>query len=213
MVRFSATSGLARAANRRGWWVGQDVSHHIGLYLELESDAVEMRAWTIDLVPGVMQTEAYERAVVRARNARVEAEVVEERVRLRMQRQERRLRDLVVWAVISEAVLVQRVGGSPVMHEQLRRLVELAELPNITIQVLPFAVGEHSGMAGAFHLFDLGQTGPLTAHVDYHTGSVFVEEPDEVRQYVATFEYLTASALDPRSSVQRIRQAAEEIPS
>jgi len=202
---------LARTSRQRGWWVPYKIADHLAAYLELEDEARAESAWTIDIVTGLLQTESYARALVRATRPHMTTDEVEERVTLRMRRQERRLNDIQLWAVIGEPALMYPVGGAAVMREQLEHLARMAEQPNVVIQILPFGVGAGPAMGAPFHVFDLGELGPPTAHIDYHTGSVYVEDEEEVTEYVRTFQHLTASAISPSESVQRILRAVEEM--
>lgn len=202
---------LARNSRKRGWWVPYKVDDHLAAFLELEDEAVSESAWTIDIVTGLLQTEDYTHALVRAGNPHMSAEDVEARVELRMRRQERRLNDIMLWAVIGEPALMYPVGGPEVMRRQLEHLLVAAERPNVVVQILPFGAGASVAMGYPFHLFDLGDRGPLTAHVDYYTGSVFVEDKEEVEQYNRMFRHLTASALSAADSRHRIVRAVEEM--
>lgn len=204
---------LARTARERGWWVkGYRVDDEFAAFLELETEARALYAWTIDIPPGLLQTEAYARALVRARNPHLPASEIDDVVKLRMRRQERRLDDLQLWAVVDESALLRPVGGPAVMSEQLAYLADVAEQPNVTLLVLPLTCGAGPAMSTPFHLFELDEhTGPPVAHVDYYTGSLYLEDPHEVGQYEQGFRHLTASALSPADSVARLLRASREM--
>lgn len=115
------------------------------------------------------------------------------------------------WAIANEAALRRRVGGTQVMKAQLRHLTEIAAQPNVTIQILPYAIGAHAAMLGSFTLlsFSEGATDEV-AYIEYATGSLYLEKHEEVRAYTLMYDHLRASALDPRDSIAMIAQLAKE---
>ncbi len=185
---------LAREAGQRGWWLryGDTVPWWFRDYLGMETDAAE--AWTYEsgAFPALLQTEEYVRAVVPADDARRFTE-------LRATRQ-RRLTDdepLVLRAVLDESVLHRAIGGPDVMHKQIRHVIDMAQLPNVTIQVLPFSVGFHPGIKGSFTALRFFEMPTMDAvYVEHETNATYVEKPSDVEHYTTMFESITRLALD-----------------
>jgi hypothetical protein len=128
---------------------------------------------------------------------------VERRVQVRMERQDvlRGDRPLELWGIVDEAALRRQVGGRKVMYGQLRYLTESAELPQVTLQVIPFGAGAHAGMPGSFALMQFTEaTIPDVVYVDTMAGELFLEEESDVRRYKLVFEHLRAVAESPDAS-------------
>jgi transcriptional regulator with XRE-family HTH domain len=137
--------GLARSANAPGWWhrFSDLLPTWFQPYLGLESAAEIIRTYELQYIPGLLQTPDYARAVVKISHGNAPAEEVERRVTLRMERQQvlTRANQLQMWVVVDEAVLRRLIGGPAVMRGQVGSLIEATKLPNIRLQVLPFAAG------------------------------------------------------------------------
>jgi transcriptional regulator with XRE-family HTH domain len=202
---------LSREARTRGWWHAYS-EVFTGAFVGLEADASSLRAFQALLVPGLLQTEEYARAVIRAMRPDADDAEVERRVVARLARQ-RLLTDVSppeYWAVIDEAVLHRSVGGPEVMAAQLRRLLESAALPHVTIQVVPFGTGAHPGMEGPFVILGFPeQADPDVVYVDSTTSGAYLEMPADVRRYALMFDHLRAAALKPDDSVDLISTFAE----
>jgi hypothetical protein len=165
-------------------------------------------------VPGLLQTEDYARAVIKGVLPLASDDEVEHRVEARIQRQEslRKKSPLRLWAILDEAVLHRRVGGTKIMVEQLQALTTAASQPHVTLQVIPFATGAHAGMPGSFVVMDFPDTAdPALVYIDSMAGDLFLEREPDVRRYTFTFEHLRAAALDPASSMQVIEDQADAI--
>jgi transcriptional regulator with XRE-family HTH domain len=204
---------LAREARRKGWWHAYN-EVFTGSFVGLESDAASLHTHQALLVPGLLQTEGYTRAVIRAiRPDAAEAEV-ERRVAGRVTRQ-RLLTDPrppTYWAVIDEAVLHRTVGGREIMRAQLERLAELAALPHVTLQVVPFSAGAHAGMESPFLILGFPeQADPDVVYVEYTTTGVYLEQPSDVHRYTLMFDHLRAAALKPDDTVVMVEQAADRL--
>jgi transcriptional regulator with XRE-family HTH domain len=202
---------LAREARKPGWWHAYK-EVFTGTFVGLEADASSLRAFQALLVPGLLQTETYARAVIRAMRPDSDEAEIERRVAARTARQEL-LSDPnppAYWAVIDEAVLHRSVGGPSVMAEQAARLLELGQLPHVTIQVVPFTAGAHPGMEGPFLILGFPeQADPEVVYVDSTSGGFFLELPPDVRRYSLMFDHLRAAALKPDDSLALIAEAAE----
>ena len=199
---------LAREARKKGWW---HAYHEVftGAFVGLEAEASSLRAYQALLVPGLLQTEDYMRAVIRAARPDATPPQVDKRVQARLARQ-RLLTEPDpprYWTVVDEAVLCRSVGGDDVMRAQLDALLGKATLPHVTIQVLPFAAGAHAGMEGPFLILGFPeQADPDVVYVDNTTAGVYLEEPAEILRYTLMFDHLRAAALSPDDSLTRIAE-------
>ncbi|MFD8498709.1 helix-turn-helix domain-containing protein [Amycolatopsis sp. NPDC059657] len=201
---------LSREARKRGWWHAYN-EVFTGTFVGLEADASSLRAFQALLVPGLLQTERYARAVIRAMRPDADEVEIKRRVAARMARQEL-LTDPAppeYWAVIDEAVLHRTVGGPEVMAEQLYRMVSVAKMPHVTIQVVPFGAGAHPGMEGPFLILGFPeQADPDVVYVDSTSTGLYLEMPPDVRRYSLMFDHLRAAALKPDDSLHQISEAA-----
>lgn len=209
---------LARRANRRrreGWWnqYGSVLEDTYRDYITLEAMADSVRTFQAQLVPGLLQTADYARAVTVASQHWQEADEIEHFVAARLARQERLADDppLQVWAVLSEAVLLQQVGGPAVMREQLTHLVTMAQSPHITVQILPFARGAHASMFGPYVVLGFPQESALDVVLtDNPTGSMWLEQEWEVSRYSDLFDAAGTGSLPPKESCALIQRRAKE---
>ncbi|MFJ8911373.1 helix-turn-helix domain-containing protein [Amycolatopsis sp. NPDC102389] len=201
---------LAREARKRGWWHAYN-EVFTGTFVGLEADASSLRAFQALLVPGLLQTERYAKAVIRAMRPDAEDAEIRRRVAARMARQEL-LTDPSppeYWAVIDEAVLHRVVDGPEVMAEQLYRMVTMAAQPNVTVQIVPFGAGAHPGMEGPFLIMGFPELADTdVVYVDSTSSGLYLEEPPDVRRYALMFDHLRAAALKPDDSVEVIAEAA-----
>ncbi|WP_435062286.1 helix-turn-helix domain-containing protein [Amycolatopsis thermoflava] len=204
---------LAREARKPGWWQAYK-EVFTGTFVGLEADASSLRAFQALLVPGLLQTEPYARAVIRAMRPDADESDIQRRVAARTARQQL-LTDPnppEYWAVIDEAVLHRVVGGPEVMAHQAERLLTVAQLSHVTIQVVPFGAGAHPGMEGPFLILGFPeQADPDVVYVDSTSGGFFLELPPDVRRYILMFDHLRATALKPDDSVEVIAAAAERF--
>ncbi|MDJ1138085.1 helix-turn-helix domain-containing protein [Streptomyces iconiensis] len=200
---------------RRGWWHAYRdlLPPAYRDFISLESQAARERTLETSVVPGLLQTEAYAREVTRAAlGGGVPQARIESLVEVRTTRQSVLWQGppLVVDAVLDEAVLRREVGGRAVMREQLAALTRAAELPNVRLQVLPFASGVHIGVTGPFVIFSFSAIADLDVVVlDHLTSSLYLEEHDELRAYSAAFDTLRAHALSYEDSLAFIARTAE----
>ena len=207
---------LARQAKERGWWqsYASAIPEWFQSYLGLEAEASLIREYAAELVPGLLQTADYARAFLTAPPAAAGEEEIARRVTVRMARQERLVGQdpPEYWAVLNEAVIRRPVGGPAVMRGQLGRLAELAALPHVNIQVLPFTAGVHPAMEGAFSTLDFPEPAdPGVIYMENQAGSLYLEQPAEIDHYARMFSHLVAKALDPDQSRHLITQAAADL--
>ncbi|HEU4396354.1 MAG TPA: helix-turn-helix transcriptional regulator [Actinomycetota bacterium] len=206
---------MAREARQKGWWhkyrdYQADQASHVGL--EVATDSIRMYAPL--LIPGLLQIAAYARGVIRALVPEAPPEEIEHRLELRMARQPLLTEDNPpsLWAILDEAALRRLVGGAGVMREQLLHLVEQVQLPNVTLQVIPYTAGQHAGMDGAFDILSFEEPGdPDVVHLENATGQLYLERPDEVRRYSLIFDHLRAVALAPDDSTAFLTELAKEL--
>jgi transcriptional regulator with XRE-family HTH domain len=205
---------LAREARKKGWWHAFNEAF-TGAFVGLEADASFLHTHQALLVPGLLQTEAYTRAIIRAIRPDIGEADVELRVRARMSRQKLLIDDPnppEYWAVLDEAVVQRVVGGPEVMREQLKRLLHVASLPNVTLQVVPFSAGAHAGMEAPFLILGFPeQADPDVVYVEYSTSGVYLEQPADVHRYSMIFDHLRAAAFKPDDTVELIDRAADRL--
>jgi hypothetical protein len=209
---------LTRTANRRrreGWWhqYGSVLADTYRDYIEMESICESVRTFQAQLIPGLLQTAQYGRAVTVASRAWQSSEEIDQFVQVRLSRQQRLLDEptLEFWAVLAEGVLRQEVGGPDVMRTQLEHVAEMAVRPNITVQVLPFSRGAHSGMFGPYLLMGFPQvTAQDLVLTETPTGNIWMERELEVAHYRALFDDARTAALPPTESLALIRRTAKE---
>jgi transcriptional regulator with XRE-family HTH domain len=207
---------LAREANTPGWWqrYGDVLPQWFRSYVDLESAAALIRTYEGQYVPGLLQTDDYIRAVVQGAHLDESSEEVGRRVRLRMARQTVLTREHPprLWAVVDEAALRRPVGGPGVMKGQLERLIDAAELPNVTLQVLPLDVGAHPAMVGSFSVLRFpDQELPDVVYLEHLTGATYLNRPDEVDQYLHVMESICVRAAAPEKSVELLDRLLDEI--
>jgi transcriptional regulator with XRE-family HTH domain len=206
---------LAREANQPGWW------HHYGdvlpqwfrAYVDLESAAVLIRSYEAQFVPGLLQTEEYMRAVIQGALLDDTPDVAEQRVQLRLTRQQLLDREDAprLWAVVDEAALRRPVGSREVMRTQLERLIEAAELPNVTLQVLPFAAGAHPAMVGAFSILRFPEPElPDVVYLEHLTNAIYLDKEDDVDQYLHVMETICVRGAAPDRTVELLSRILKE---
>jgi transcriptional regulator with XRE-family HTH domain len=206
---------MARDARKRGWWHRHRQSLKPGFdsYIGLEAAASIVRTYEAQTVPGLLQTEAYARGNIEATSLNVVPAEVEERVSVRMSRQDlvTRSTDRVnLVAILDEAVLRRHVGGPGAMREQVRHLIAMTELPNVVIHVLPFTAGAHPGMEGPFVLLSFPEPeDPDIVYLEQATSGLVPEEPEEVHRYTLMFATLLGKALPAEESVTFMAKIAQ----
>ena len=196
---------LLRDARQRGWLHAyqSELPEQYTTYIGFEGEARSVWNYESLFIPGLLQTEDYARAVIRAVLPWASRDEVERRVEVRMERQDVLHNDnpLELWVIMDEAALRRQVGGRPVMQAQLGHLVEAADLPNVTFQVIPFDVGAHAGMPGSFVFMQFGEAAiPDVVYIDSMAGDLFLEADADVRRYRLVFEHLRAVAVSPDES-------------
>ncbi|MFE4589910.1 helix-turn-helix domain-containing protein [Streptomyces laurentii] len=211
-------TALARRANRRrreGWWhdYSSVLSDSYRDQIEMEAICDTIRTYEVQLVPGLLQTAEYGRAVTVASRTWKTAEEIDRFVDVRLTRQERLTGDAPIdyWAILAEGALRQEVGGTAVMRAQLEHLASMTERSNVTVQVLPFSRGAHSGMFGPYLLLSFPQMASLDLVLtEAPTGNIWIEGELEVARYRALFDDARTAALPPTESLELIHRVAKE---
>jgi transcriptional regulator with XRE-family HTH domain len=204
LLKDSAQPGLLQA-------YADELPEEYSTYIEFEQEARSVWNYESLYIPGLLQTEAYARAVIPGGMPSLTSVQVDRRVQVRMKRQEVLRGDLPLhlWAICDEAALHRAVGGPKVMRDQLLYLLNAMELPQVTLQVVDFATGAHPGMHGTFVVMNFPDD-PQVVYIDSMAGDLFLEEEAELRRYTGLFEYLRAFALSPDATRQLLTRVAGE---
>jgi transcriptional regulator with XRE-family HTH domain len=207
---------LAREANAPGWWhdFGDLLPQWFRAYVDLESAAGLIRTYEGQLVPGLLQTEDYMRALVGAAQLGDSPAEAERRVALRLGRQALLEREDAprLWAVVDEAALRRPVGGPKVMRAQLERLIEATEQPNVTLQVLPLAAGAHPAMVGAFSVLRFAdQDLPDVVYVEHLNSARYLDRREEVEVYLDVMESLCVGAEPPARTAEFLAKILDKL--
>jgi transcriptional regulator with XRE-family HTH domain len=206
---------LASQANEQGWWsqYGDILPDWFETYLGLEAAASLIRTFELQFVHGLFQTEGYARAVtLLGHRAAPEAEI-DRRVSLRLARQELLTgpQPPRVWAVMDEAALRRPVGGRHVMRAQLSRLLEVATMQEVTVQVVPFRRGGHAAAGGSFTVLRFGEPDlPDVVYIEQLTSALYLERRPDVDHYMEIMNRLSAEALTPAGTTRLIKEIIRE---
>ncbi|MCW2861350.1 MAG: hypothetical protein JWP48_3058 [Actinoallomurus sp.] len=201
-----AMLSLADRANEPGWWHSYSdiLPNWFEVYIGLEEAASRIRSYEVQFVPGLLQTEDYARAVTLLGHPTAAGHEVERRVGLRMRRQALLTSDEPpqLWAVVDEAVLRRPLGGVQAMRRQLRHLQELTELPNVTLQMVPFKLGGHAAAGGPFSILRFAERDlPDVVYLEQLTSALYLDKRDEVDHYHMVMERLCIDA-EPASQIR-----------
>ncbi|OLZ72147.1 transcriptional regulator [Streptomyces sp. IMTB 2501] len=202
-------AGSEEAGDRHRWWHAYRgvLPPTYRDFISLESQASAMRTLETTVVPGLLQTPEYARAVTRAAVTDLDDERLDTLVEVRLARQDvlRTERPLRLSAVLDEAVLRREIGGPEVMARQLERLMDAARLPQVRLQILPFGAGAHVGLTGPFVIFSFPSTSDLDVVVlDQLTSSLYLERKEDLMAYSEAFDTLRMHALSPKESLDYI---------
>lgn len=213
--RRSELLEVLREVGQRGWMrpYRSELPESYSDLIGFEDEAQSISNYQSLFIPGLLQTEAYARAQLHGTWPSASDQDVENRVSARMERQAVLVKDNKpkFWAIIDEAALRRLVGGRDVMRGQIERLLEARSQPNVTIQVIPFEVGAHSGMDGSFVILDFPADDPSIVYIESAAGGLFLEEDAEIRRYILMFEHLRAAALGLDATVDLLSAIAAEL--
>lgn len=205
----------AKQGRERGWWhpYRNMLSEAYTTFIGLEYGASELRTWELAVVPGILQTPDYARGHLNRWPGELNPKEIDDRVEIRTQRQQilHRENPARLRAVIDEAAIRRAAGGTEVMRAQLLHLVQMAELPRVEIQVIPFEAGTHAGTQGPFTMLDFAEGEPPAVYVENVAGELFLEQEEEIARFRRTFERLTAVALSPVDSIGMFSQVAKTL--
>jgi transcriptional regulator with XRE-family HTH domain len=207
---------LAQHANSQGWWARYDdvLPDWFETYVGLEQATSLIRTYELQFVPGLFQTEDYARAVTVLGHRAASATDIERRVSLRLMRQQilTRPEPPRVWAVIDESALRRPLGGRDVMRGQLRHLIELTEMPEVTLQVMPFDRGGHSAAGGSFAILRFAEADlPDIVYIEQLTGALYLDRPEELDHYREVMNSLSAEAETPADSERQLKKLVRTI--
>ena len=210
-----ALKGLAKETKGRGWWhsYGDVIPTWLDLYIGLESAASEISSYEPELVPGLFQTADYIRTIFATYKPELDSNEIERRVGLRMARQvvlTRATAQPALTVILNEAVVHRAIGGARVMRNQLARLIELSELPNVELRIVPFAIGIHEGLtSGPFTIlrFPRARGGrevePSIVYAEGVTGALYLDKPHEVERYESVLRHILLEVGDEDGSSSR----------
>ncbi|MGW7264301.1 helix-turn-helix domain-containing protein [Streptomyces sp. NPDC054842] len=209
---------LAKADRERrkahGWWNQYPQLGAMVEYVALEDIATNVRTWQLAVVPGLLQTPDYARALAVGNGHWEDPDEIEPFVESRMARQTRLggERPLELWAVVHEGALRQLVGGRQVMREQLGHLLDVARQSNVKLQVLPFLAGAHPGMTSAFTIVSFAEPGALdVVHLDTTSSTLWLESDTDADRHNGLFDRITRLGLAQRASAALIDGILKEM--
>jgi len=202
---------LARESGTPGWWqrYSDILPHWVEPYFGLEAAASFIREYELQFVPGLLQTEAYARAVIRLGNHTAEDEVIR-RAEARIARQEilSRVQPPTLWAVMDESALRRVIGGPEVMKEQISHLIEMCDHPAVTLQILPFSAGAHRAMGGPFTILRFTEPDLRdVVFIEQLTSALYLDKATEVDSYLEVIEEVCLQA-EPAAETPRLLKCA-----
>jgi transcriptional regulator with XRE-family HTH domain len=206
----TALVSLAREANVAGWWHSYSdvLPNWFPTYVGLEGAASIIRAYEVQFVHGLLQTEEYARAVVRRGMKGASEADVERRVALRLERQKHLVAENApdFHIVLDEASLRRPYGDREVMRGQLQHLIEISERPNVRLQIMPFSFGGHSGESGAFTILSFPESDLSdVVYLEQLTSALYLDKPEDVAQYEAALKELQSDSPGPDESRDLLR--------
>jgi hypothetical protein len=204
---------LARRANVPGWWhhYNDILPHWFEMYLGLEQAASVIRTYEPQLVPGLLQTESGARAVIQL-NPDLPVTDIDRRVALRMKRQRVLTQPEApnLWAVIDEAAL-WRLDGRTAMRDQMQHLIDMAELPNVTLQVMPFYSGAHAAVGGPFTILRFSEPDlPDLVYLEQLTSALYLDKNEDVQHYLMVMDRLCVQAKSPAETIRFLSSTLKE---
>jgi uncharacterized protein DUF5753 len=206
---------LLREANAPSWWQSfGDVDVWFQSYLDLERSAELIRTYEVQFVPGLLQTEAYARAVMSLGIGGATPEEIERRVRLRMARAELLSQPETprLWVVLDEAVLRRPIGGRAVLREQIESLIEASRMPMVQIQVIPFDAGGHAAAGGAFSILRFPyQELSDVVFLEHLTSGIYLDRQEDVDQYAEAIGKLFIEAVPLRRTDQILKRLRDDL--
>ena len=197
---------LAKEGKQQGWWQSFAVPLPHMTYVGLEQDATVMSIFQSSVVPGLLQTGDYTRAIHRNGIPRLDDSAIEERVQERFKRRQVLTREMPprVDVMLDEAVLRRPLGGPSTMRDQLTQLIAETERENVTIRVLPYKIGAHPALESNFTVLEFESQAPTVVYVEGLVGQIYLEKQQDVERYMLVLELLHGMALSPQDSTALI---------
>jgi transcriptional regulator with XRE-family HTH domain len=180
--------------------------------LTFEQEAARIHGWALGAVPGLLQTERYARSVIRSRQPQASDAAIDRMVTARMERQSilDREKPPLLWHVMHEGLLRHQIGDLEVIGEQLDKLIKMANLPGIVLQVLPFTAHDHAGVEGPIAVYER-PSAPAVGYTECYAGGRIVEDSEEIADLLTVLAMLRAAALSPRDSLAFMKQIRREL--
>ena len=212
-------TALARQAKEPGWWQSYDLAFATPTYVGLEAEAVCIKDYDSAVIPGLLQAPDYIRALhheplPEPPDRQLTADLVEQRVEARLRRQELITRSdphpLRFWTVLDEAALHRAIGGPAVMRAQLDLVADRMQLPNVTVQIIPFSEGAHPALDSTFNILEFSGEMPDIVYSEGLAGFIFMQGTADIDRYRRVFERLCEKALAPERSADLIRKVSRQ---
>jgi hypothetical protein len=196
---------LAADGKQQGWWQSYELDY-FATYVGLEEEATTIRQYQSTIIPGLLQTPDYVRAMSGVLIPEVSDDRADALVEVKQRRQRRLVTDppLPLSVVLDEAVLHRVVGGPAAMGAQLEHLVEATKINIVTIQVIPYSAGAHPAMDSTFTILGFAKPAPSVVYVEGLIGWIYMERPQDVARYEQIFDRLQQTALNPQESIKLI---------
>ncbi|MFF3765852.1 helix-turn-helix domain-containing protein [Streptomyces sp. NPDC001922] len=203
---------MAKDSRQQGWWHAfGDIPYSV--YIGLETDAASLRVYEPQVMPGLLQTRAYAEAVITGALPEASQTDIEKRVQVRLRRQERIASEenpLRLWAVLDESTVRRMVGGRQIMRDQLDHLIELSQLPHVTVQIMPHTMGAHPGVTGQYTILEFPDAADSSVvYLEGVTSDLYLEKANDVQSYSVMYEHLRAQALNVEQTRQFITDVAK----
>ena len=199
---------LAREGKQQGWWQPYDLPY--STYVGLEAEALSIKDYDSAVVPGLLQTPDYARARHEGAFPRLRPEKIEQRIEATLKRQLLLTRDQPphLWSILDEAVLHRVMGSPEIMRKQLQSISQATEMPNVVVQIVPYAVGAHPALDSVFTILELPGLVPTIVYIEGLLGQVYLEREQDVERYSSVFERLQTIALSAKDSENFIAKMA-----
>ncbi|MFG3659367.1 helix-turn-helix domain-containing protein [Streptomyces sp. NPDC047706] len=203
---------MAKDSRQQGWWHSfGDIPYSV--YIGLETDAASLRVYDPQVVPGLLQTRQYAEALIQGALPEATPTDIDKRVQVRLRRQERIAaaeNPLRLWAVLDEAAVRREVGNKQVMIDQLEHLLEMSQLPHVTVQLIPFQMGAHPGVSGQYAILEFPDAADSSVvYIEGVTSDLYLEKPQDVQKYSVMYEHLRAQALNVDQSREFLSDVAK----
>jgi hypothetical protein len=206
---------LAKLGKQQGWWQPFDLPY--STYVGFEAEARVIRDFDSAVVPGLLQTPEYVRALHEDPLPFGSRDVIGQRIQARLRRQELLSRQnpppLQLRAILDEAVLHRVIGGPAVMAAQLKRVVQETERPNVTVQVLPYGIGAHPALDSNFNILEFSGPAADIVYSEGMVGFIYLDRPEDITRYHQVFEHLSQLALKPGPSAELMLEVSQRYES